>query len=347
VRTSLLKLRNGLGSHLALAALLTILMAAFTNNRRVETLSARLVVNLIVSLAIGGTLLATRVVLLDRVDLAARPRPVRLAVRAGVMVAAVLLGVELAHAIAGALFPAHTRWFPRRAMILVALPLTLVMTVLSRGREQLERRAAALQASEAEAREQLLRAQLEALKARTNPHFLFNSLNAVASLIGEDPPRAEAAVLRLASLLRYALEGATRDKVPLADEFAHVESYLAFERLRFGERLASTVELEAGLGATLVPPLILQPLVENAVNHGVGARRGGGCVAVRARRAPGGIALSVEDDGPGPGASPHHGTRTSQADLERRLRLAYGDRASFTTSRGPMGGFRVEIELPS
>src|SRR5262249_36959981 len=153
----------------------------------------------------------------------------------------------------------------------------------------------------------------------TNPHFLFNSLNTVAALIGEDPARAEQAVLRLASLFRYALDGSERLKVPLSAGIEAVTSYLEFEQLRFGERLRTAIEIAPGVGHIQVPALVLQPLVENAVTHGVASRRSGATVSIRASVDGVELHLVVEDDGPG--ESQHQGSRTAQSDLSARLRL--------------------------
>jgi LytS/YehU family sensor histidine kinase len=179
-----------------------------------------------------------------------------------------------------------------------------------------------------------------------NPHFLFNSLNTVAALIGEDPARAERAVERLAASYRYTLEGSRRARVTVAEELAGLEDYLALERLRFGDRLTVTIDVAPAVGSVELPPLVLQPLVENALKHGVAARRGAGQVLVRAALEGDALVLTVEDDGPGPGASTHVGAGSTHDDLRARLALTYGEAGTLVTDRGPLGGYRVRVSMP-
>jgi two-component system sensor histidine kinase AlgZ len=233
----------------------------------------------------------------------------------------VLLGGELAIRLARLLLPFDVNLSRRGVFTIGGLICTTIVLVIT-AYERVVGRARALELREVETRREAMRAQLEALQARTNPHFLFNSLNAVAALVEEDPKRAETMLERLAALLRYSVERSRQADVPLVDELESVRMYLDVERERFGPRLESSVSLEDGLEQVRVPPLLLQPLVENAVLHGVATRREGGRVHVVARRHSGRLLLEVEDDGPGPGASTHRGTGTALADLRRRLSLA-------------------------
>lgn len=197
------------------------------------------------------------------------------------------------------------------------------------------------------AREAALDARLRALTARTNPHFLFNSLNAGMSLIATDPERAENHFARLSSVFRYALDGSSRREVRLEDELEIVRDYLEIERARFAERLTYTLEIDEGIGALHVPPMLVQPLVENAVVHGVTARREGGAVRVIARREGDRLVVRVEDDGVGEGRSRHRGTGTALSDMRERLDIVYGAEATLTTgSRDEKGGFVAELRLP-
>ena len=191
-----------------------------------------------------------------------------------------------------------------------------------------------------------LRAELRALQARTNPHFLFNSLNTAAGLIEEDPAAAEQVIERLAGLFRYSLRGSERSWVRLSEEVEAVRGYLEVEAIRLGERLTSEVSVAPELAEVLVPPLVLQPLVENAVLHGVAPRKEGGRVSVAASRTDSTLVLSVSDDGHGPGSSPHRGSGTSMVDLEKRLQMVYGGDARFSSAAGAEGGFRVDLSLP-
>jgi two-component system sensor histidine kinase AlgZ len=194
-------------------------------------------------------------------------------------------------------------------------------------------------------RKAALEAQLQALQARTDPPFLFNSLNTVASLIPEDPVLAERSLERLADLFRYALESGGTRTVRLERELCMVSDYLELQAARFGSRLETRLEIGADLGAIEVPPLLLQPLVENAILHGT-ARRRGGRVEVTVRREQDSLVIEVSDDGPGPGASAHAGAGTALAGLVQRLRLHYAERGSLNLLADPRGGCLARLVLP-
>ncbi len=211
---------------------------------------------------------------------------------------------------------------------------------------RLRLRAHEIELGEERARRDALRAQLEALQARTDPHFLFNSLNTVASLIEEDPKLAERAIERLSGLFRYALEGSRRSEVRLGDELDAVRGYLEVESLRLGERLRHDVRVDGDLADLLVPPLLLQPVVENAVLHGVASRVEGGQVEVRVAAENGSLILRVADDGPGPGGSQHTGSGSALETLRRRLELAFGGAASVEAGATTPRGYAVRIALP-
>ena len=160
--------------------------------------------------------------------------------------------------------------------------------------------AAALEGFDARAERQLAaEAELRALRAQINPHFLFNSLNSLADMV-KDSPLTEQAVLNLARIFRYALDSTRQPTVPLADEVRFLTSYLDIERLRFEDRLTYTLDCPAELGALLVPPMLIQPLVENAVKHGIAPQLNGGAIAITvAMPAADRILVTVTDTGPG------------------------------------------------
>ena len=212
--------------------------------------------------------------------------------------------------------------------------------------QRLRNRALAVERQIQAERQAALRAQLDALQARTHPHFLFNSLNLVASLIAEDPDLAERTLERLADLFRYALESSKVRLVPLQREVDMVRDYLAIQQVRFGQRLRTSVELDARAALVQVPPLLLQPLVENAILHGLASRKQVS-VHVRVHSEEGRILLDVRDDGPGPGASEHRGSQTSVSDLHARMRLLYGEQGSLALERIPGGGCMARIALPA
>ena len=205
-----------------------------------------------------------------------------------------------------------------------------------------QRRARAGELAAGEARLLAQQAQLAALRARLNPHFLYNALHSVGALVARDPRRADQALERLGDLLRYVLDAG--DQVPFRREWAFIQDYLAFESLRLGERLRVEANLEPAAGAVLAPPLILQPLVENAVRHGLADRPEGGRIALGAHLEGGQLVLTVDDDGTG--ALVGEGTGIGVSSVRERLRVLYGDAAS--VEAGPRaGGFGVTLRLPA
>jgi sensor histidine kinase YesM len=197
-----------------------------------------------------------------------------------------------------------------------------------------------------QARAELAQAELRALRAQINPHFLFNTLNSIASLIATQPRAAEETTTRLAEVFRYALQASDRDQAPLARELEFVRSLLAIERTRFGDRLRVEESIEPGLEAASVPTLLLQPLVENAVRHGVSDRPGGGTVRIAARREGDRLVLEVADDGPGidDSAAPS-GTGFGLHSVRERLRAA-GPPHALEIDSAPGRGTRVRVLLP-
>jgi len=197
-------------------------------------------------------------------------------------------------------------------------------------------------------RSQLTEARLTLLQARLHPHFLFNTLNTVAELIHEAPHRAEIVVEHLSVLLRSALDRAEQQDVPLAEELDFVRRYLAIEETRFEDRLRVEIDVSADLMGQRVPSLILQPLVENAVRHGVGPRAGPGLVRLRAARNDATLRLAVEDDGLG--FDPEASARGSGIGLRatrERLVERYGAAAGLEITRPATGGTRVTLYLPA
>lgn len=156
-----------------------------------------------------------------------------------------------------------------------------------------------MQGRERELRELAVSAQLAALRAQVNPHFFFNCLNSIAQLISTDPVAAEACVERLAAIFRYMLTRTDAEFVPLAEELKIAEAYLDIERARFGDDLVVTEEIDDRARSVLLPGLILQPLIENAVKHGISQKIGGGSVLIRAALEHDALRLTVRDTGVG------------------------------------------------
>lgn len=200
---------------------------------------------------------------------------------------------------------------------------------------------------EAQLHRQLVEARLDALRMQLNPHFLFNTLHTISALIHENPEAADRVVARLSELLRASLDQSGEQEVPLTQELAFLDRYLEIEQTRFGDRLQVERTIEPGLQDALVPYLILQPLVENAIRHGIEQREQTGRLAIRARRDNGVLELTVSDNGSGlpddPGP-PREGIGLSNT--RSRLRHLYGDNQRLELTSASGGGLEARITLP-
>src|SRR5678815_2264560 len=194
-------------------------------------------------------------------------------------------------------------------------------------------------------RSQLAESRLEALTAQLQPHFLFNTLQGISTLITHDPAAADAMLSDLSDLLREVLRGSERREVTVDEELRVLESYLSISRRRFGDRLTVKVARNADVGRALVPFFVLQPLVENALHHGVGSHAGPANVTVAARREKDRLVLTVEDDGPGVNAA-DSGRGIGLANTRERLSGLYGEAQRLELGRTTDGGFAVRVELP-
>jgi LytS/YehU family sensor histidine kinase len=191
-------------------------------------------------------------------------------------------------------------------------------------------------------------ARLQVLNAQIRPHFLFNTLHAIGQLWRSG--RAEEAdqlLDHLGSLFQKVISSTSRTQVALAEELDMVRQYLAIEQVRFGPRMRTRIDADDAALACLVPPLILQPLVENAVRHGIAGSASAGDVAVEARVDGEHLVIRIRDDGPGPGGNGGTaGTGTGLANVRERLAGLYGDRHTLETSGGPGLGTEVRLALP-
>jgi hypothetical protein len=197
-------------------------------------------------------------------------------------------------------------------------------------------------------REDLATASLQALRAQLNPHFLFNALNAVVALIGRDPAAARAMLVRLSELLRATLAAGDAQETALDQEIELTARYLEIEQVRFADRLTVTWSIAPGLGGVRVPAFTLQPLVENALRHGLGRRSGAGTVEIIARPEDGTLLLTVRDGGPGPvsAAPARGGAGIALANLRARLERLHGARAALALVARPEGGTDAVVRIP-
>jgi histidine kinase/histidine kinase/DNA gyrase B/HSP90-like ATPase len=232
-------------------------------------------------------------------------------------------------------------------MATVSLIISAVLSVIFFGRARSARAEAALQAerlrTERIEREAAL-ANLRALQAQIEPHFLFNTLANVTSLIDPQPATAKRMLESFIRFLRASLAATRTQSTTLAMEGELIRAYLDVLQVRMAARLRYRVEVPAELASFALPPMLLQPVVENAIGHGLEPKVEGGEVELRAMREPGGVAIEVADTGVGFGATTRGGV--GLANLRDRLQLLYGDRASLEILENRPCGTRVRIRLP-
>lgn len=196
---------------------------------------------------------------------------------------------------------------------------------------------------------QLVEARLNALRMQLQPHFLFNALNSVSMLVRQgDGATAVRMVARLSDLLRYILDDVGHAIVPLRTEIDFVSRYLEIEQLRFRDRLNVSINVEDAVADSPVPGLLLQPLVENAVRHGVAARAAAGMIRLDARESNGRLEITLVDDGPGlpPGFDERDGSGIGLGNTRARLEYTYGDSATLTIANAGDTGVIVQLRLP-
>ena len=195
----------------------------------------------------------------------------------------------------------------------------------------------------------LLQARMEALQSQINPHFLFNTLNSISSLVRANPDSARDMIVKLGNILRRLLRKG-ESFVPLREEFEFLDDYLDIEVARFGkDKLRVVKELEPATMDDLVPSMILQPLVENAVKHGLASKVEGGSIYLRSRSAEHRLVIEVEDDGvgmPSEGTSASSGTGIGMVNVTERLQVVYGDAAEINIESQPDRGTLVRLVLP-
>lgn len=268
----------------------------------------------------------------------------------GILFFGVLLGTLLASFFVADLLSITIAEVMRHVLVLnifISLAAMFVFTAYDRLRRQLD--VANRQVREKEVNEQRIlqlkaQAELSSLQAKINPHFLFNCLNSIASLISIDPGRAEKAVEKLSRLLRYSLRSSLRNSVPLSEELEVVSTYLELETLRLGERLRSEIVVEGEVAKVNIPGMLLQPLVENSVKHGFGQRVQGGMVRVLVKVGSNLCNIRVEDDGRGFQDGVSTGEGHGLANVKERLDLFF--RGNYTLDILHESGVTVVIIFP-
>jgi two-component system sensor histidine kinase AlgZ len=269
-------------------------------------------------------------------------RPVLLALPMLAFAAGALVSAAIAFMIARGLLGIHQgRVAGMSAMFLVALAFAWI-TVRDTTRvlyAHAERRGA----QAAKAREELSEARIAALQARMQPHFLFNALNTIAALVRSDPEAAEATVEDLSEILRASLTHGALPLRPFREELSLVRAYAGVEQRRLGARLSMRWQISPEVLDVGVPTLSLQPLVENAIKHGIASRIDGGLVSVEAVRAADTIQVTVTDEGEGFAAGWTEGT--GLGNLRQRLESLFGGRAALATFPGPGGRVRMTVPV--
>lgn len=228
--------------------------------------------------------------------------------------------------------------FPSNLLIYALITGAILAWAARVAAREREAQAARLQA-------RLKQAELDSLRAQIHPHFLFNTLHGISALVRKDPAAAGRLIAKLGALLRSALEQQQRDLVPLDTELGFIRDYLDIEGARFGDRLRSSVTVDDSAADALVPPLLLQPLVENAVRHGLSPSTEAVTIRVVARRHDNRLRLEVADDGDGADPSTLR-DGIGLGNLRARLEQMFGEAQSMTIGTGAGRGFEVVLELP-
>ncbi len=252
-----------------------------------------------------------------------------------------LLRQAIGHRWPGGLFhpPAQAAWIEMVVVLTTVICVTAPIRIWNNSR--IEHRLA-------EQERLLLSARIEALTSQINPHFLFNTLTSIASLIRSQPDTARALIVRLSALLRRRLRH-HEPLVPLRDELSAVEEYLEIELVRFGDRLRIEKQIATTTLDLMVPSTVLQPLVENAIRHGISTKVEGGRIIIRSMRQADRSVIEVEDDGGG--MEPDRlrsaiGSGIGLANVRERLRVLYGDAGALTLQSAPGLGTVARIEFP-
>jgi len=331
-----------------MALLLTVVAASFGTRLNVlETLRWNFVISQFVGFSIHGLFWVVHR-MLGPARVRALGPVAKVVLYAGVPITGVLIGYSAGMTLMGVDVPALIIQRPNilLAIVLLSILMTAFWYRYLTNRARLAEAQAEQARSEARANElerQAVTARLQALQAQIEPHFLFNTLATVVSLIDIDPARARGMLERLIELLRSSLAASRERQGTLGQELALLTPYLEILKVRMGRRLSYRVDVPPELHDAVLPPLTLQPLVENAVRHGLEPKIAGGSVQVHAQARDGELLIEVVDDGVG--FAPHAGNGVGLTNVRERLRSEYGNAARFTVEEaGP--GTRVRLGVP-
>jgi two-component system LytT family sensor kinase len=258
------------------------------------------------------------------------------------------LGYEVSRFLCNRLFPWFqvSFWSQRNLLFhFFNLPVSVLIVLIVAGFESLKTNLEKRNREYEELRNLQLRTQLAVLKAKLNPHFLFNSLNAILDLVYKAPDQVEAMVHNLAHIYRRVLRDVEREWGTVGEEIELMESYLNVEQIRLGQRLHYAVSCPEDLGERRLPPLLLQPLVENAVLHGIAPKVGGGTITVTVERRAERLGIRIQDNGMG-FSGWGSGSGFGLASIEERLKIIYPGTHRFSIRAADGGGTLVELELP-
>jgi two-component system, LytTR family, sensor kinase len=247
---------------------------------------------------------------------------------------------------AGGVMPVRLSWFLNDYIVYLGVLAAGFARDYFRRYEARNQEAARLQAEAAVLQARLAEAQLSALRMQLNPHFLFNTLHAISALVERDPAGVRRMIARLSELLRSTLDESAQAERTAEQEMDFVARYLDIMKIRFQDRLEVVTELDPRARAALLPTLILQPLVENAVKHGVARVRQGGRIVVRVERAGDRLRLTVRDNGPGVGPGAEEGGGLGLSNTRQRLQQMYGAGQDLRLTRLAEGGTLAEVEVP-
>jgi signal transduction histidine kinase len=189
------------------------------------------------------------------------------------------------------------------------------------------------------------KSKLMALQSKINPHFLFNTLNTMLSLVRKSPERVETMILNLSDIYRKMLQYPEDQKISLKEEIKLVKEYLEIEKIRLGKRLQFFLSIDKGIGEAKIPPLLIEPVVENAVIHGISPKPDGGEINIQVRKNKKGLEITVSDNGIGIGKG-NQKAGFGLSSVKERIHLIYGEKAGFEMTDLPEGGVRITMEIP-